>query len=240
MVKPANNTGSVQNAISEYHSNVALDLNKKRILGVLAGQDLPSDRIAQWARSAELVLAADGGANLLFENGIVPDLTIGDFDSIIDSTKDAQTTLVHKPDQDFSDCEKLLKYAAGLGFRKITLCGIEGDLVDHLLGTLLAVAKSPMDVRLVTRRGIAWVLHGPMDSTFDLPVNTRLSLLPITECSGVSLSGVKWPLKEVELSPMGLCSLSNRTLGPVSVSMAAGVAGLFLSNSLLESPYWSD
>ncbi|MDR3691658.1 MAG: thiamine diphosphokinase [Fimbriimonas sp.] len=214
-------------------------LNKDRILGVLAGQDLNPKRVAKWAESAEFVVAADGGANLLYDEGIIPDVAIGDFDSIYDSTKTAQTTLVHAPDQDTSDCEKLLDYVRSIGGERITLCSVEGDHLDHLMATFHAAAKSPLDVRLVVRRGIVQLLKGPVECFYDLPVGTRLSLLPITVCSIVDLHGVQWPLVDVELSPAGMFSLSNRTTGPVQVSITSGVAALFLSHPSLELPHWS-
>jgi len=219
---------------------VFADLNKKRILGVLAGRDLAADRIAEWARSAEYVLAADGGADILFENGIVPDITIGDFDSIRNSTKDVQHKLVYAPDQDSSDCDKLLSYAAELGYERITLCGAEGDEFDHVIGALLSAARSLLEVRLITRRGTAFIMRGPTRMKLDLILGTRLSLLPITHCSLVTLQGVEWPLVDAELSPLGLVSLSNRTVNHVQVSLSNGVAALYLSHPALEKPHWPD
>jgi len=238
--KPDIYTGSVYQRTSEYHTFMSSDLNKRRILGVLGGCDLSPERIASWARSADFVVAADGGANPLFENGIVPDLTIGDFDSIKNSTKEAQKMLVYAPDQDRSDCDKLLAYLSERGCTRLTICGFEGDLVDHLIGTIHSVAQSNLEVRLVTRRGIIWLLRGPSSVSLPVPADTRLSMLPVTLCKAVSIQGVEWPLADAEMSPLGMSSLSNRSLGPVQISIGSGVACVFLSHASLEKPHWPE
>ncbi len=48
---------------------------------------LPGKKISEFAGKADVIIAADGGANLCAEYGIKPTLIIGDFDSISDSTK---------------------------------------------------------------------------------------------------------------------------------------------------------
>ncbi len=213
-------------------------LNKPRVLGVLSGGDLPPEKLAAWAHSADIILAADGGANELFLVGVVPAATIGDLDSISNSTKGVQHCLVQDLDQNSSDCDKLLSYAEAQGFAEITLTCVEGDLLDHVLGTLASAARSPLSIRLALRRGIAYVLKGPAAVDLHLPDSTRLSLMPLTDCAGVSLSGVKWPLTDTTLSPMGLVSLSNQASGATQVEVKEGVAVLFLSHPKLEVPTW--
>jgi len=215
-------------------------LNKLRVLGVLAGGDLSPERLGAWVRSAHTILAADGAANDLHAINVVPDATIGDFDSISMSTKDVQLELFHIEDQDSSDCDKLLGVAADKGFSEITLIGVEGDLLDHVLGNLFSAAKSKLKVRFSLRRGIGYVLKGPVRMGLDVPVDTRMSLMPISDCSGVSIEGAHWPLNEAALSPLGLTSLSNRAEGPIRLSIRSGAAILFLAHPDLEQPSWEE
>ncbi len=213
-------------------------LNKTRVLGVLAGRDMSGDKVLEWARSAEIVLAADGGANLLYENGFIADVALGDFDSINNSTKDAQKNLVYLPDQDHSDCDKLLEQAERRGYREITLCGVEGDLMDHLLGTMQSAASSNLLVRFAFRRGTGFILKGPLHWEEPVSKGARLSLLPLTECLGVTLKGVQWELTDSELSVSGMKSLSNCVTGQVAIDIHSGIAVLFLTHPSLEMPHW--
>jgi len=185
-----------------------------------------------------MILAADGAADFIKSLGVVPDTTVGDLDSITISTKAIQNDLIFEPNQDLSDCDKLLNLAAERGHSDITLVCVEGDLLDHVLGSLYSAARSPLNVKLALRRGIAHILRGPVEMHLKLPPSTRLSLMPLTPCKGVSLGGTKWPLSCAELSPLGLTSLSNQTSGPVQVSLEAGTAVLFLAHPDLEAPSW--
>ncbi len=200
------------------------------MLGVLAGADMPPERLAEWARSAGMILAADSGADRLLEVGIVPDLVVGDLDSISLLAQSEQREILHDPDQDTSDCDKLLALAAGMGCRSITLCGVEGDLPDHVLGTLHSAARASLDVRLAYRRGIGRVLRGPFAGSIATGAGKRVSLLPLVPCEGVTLRGLAWELEDAVLDPLGLTSLSNRALGDrAEIRLASGAALLFIA-----------
>ena len=213
-------------------------LNKKKILGVLAGADFPPERLAKWVLSADFVFAADSAADVLNELGLVPGTTVGDLDSISETGKACQLELLEIHDQDSTDCDKLLCLAVERGFSEISLIGVEGDLLDHVLGTLLSSVKTSLDVTLILRRGFAQVLSGPVAVRMELPESTRLSVMPITECTNVSMQGTAWPLVHATLTPLGLTSLSNRASGPVHIQMETGVALLFLAHPELERVDW--
>jgi thiamine pyrophosphokinase len=214
-----------------------MDADHPRVLGVLAGADMPLPRLAEWARSAEVVLAADGGGDRLLEVGITPQTTIGDMDS-------TQSVLpfrriIRDPDQETSDCDKLLTLAERTGYRRISLIGVEGDRLDHVLATLGSGARSPLEVRLILRRGLAWSLRGPIEIEIDTLEGELLSLLPLEECSGVTLTGVRWPLQGAELSATRFVSLSNRaSASRVRLEMTRGAAALIVTSDRLEAPSW--
>ncbi len=217
---------------------VATKLNKPRVLGVLGGNDFPSERLKMWAETADQIFAADGGANLLRMVGITPLLTLGDLDSIEPESAASQLELIHIADQDSSDCDKLLAYVSGRGIEAITLICVEGDLVDHLLGSLFSATKSDLEIRLALRRGTGHILRGPVQTEYSIPKGSRLSLLPISDCSEVSLEGTEWQLDQAEMSTTGLSSLSNKATGRVKVSMSTGTAVLIASHPDLETPHW--
>ncbi len=214
------------------------NLNKPRVLGVLAGGDLPLSRLAVWGESADVLLAADGAANSLAEIGLFSHTTVGDFDSIAPSTKEAQRELIQIDDPNATDCDKLLGLAWKRGYSSITLVGVEGDLLDHVIGNLYSSARAQITVRLALRRGVAHILRGPSTTEYQIPAETRISLLPLTSCSGVELIGTKWPLSDAVLDPLGLTSISNEGSGEIRARLATGVACLFLAHPELESPNW--
>jgi thiamine pyrophosphokinase len=211
----------------------------KRVLGVLAGTDMPLNQIGRWAESAEVILAADGGANALHQLGVSAHAAIGDFDSISPEARVLPETVVFNPDQDKSDCDKLLAYAVEQGYPAITLCNVEGDLLDHVLGTIHSSANAGLAVRLALRRGIGYILHA--NSAFTLPSfpGTRLSLVPLQTCEGVYLEGVYWKLSGQRLAPNERLSLSNRVTEPeIRVRLDSGIAALFLFSDEYAEPSW--
>lgn len=185
--------------------------------------------------SADRILAADGGADRLREAGIVPETTIGDLDSLTE--RHGLAEILHDTDQDTSDVDKLLNWTAAQGVREITLVCAEGDRLDHILGTMASAARSPLDIRLALRRGLAWIVRGE----FQIPTEPGdlISLMPLQECRGVDLEGVSWPLEGATLSSTAGVSLSNRATGTtVTGRLATGVAALFLLTPRLEVPTW--
>lgn len=205
----------------------------RRILGVLNGRDLPAAAVQAWADSAELVYAADGAADLL----ACPGLTIvGDLDSV--KTPPASARIVSMPDQNSSDADKLLALASAEGAESMTLAGVEGDRLDHVLGTLGSCLRSSLTVRLVLRRGIGWLLRGGEEIVLPAAPHQRFSLMALPEARGVSASGCAWPLAGASLMLSGLQSLSNRAEGPVKVCLESGALLAVLLEPQPPEPRW--
>lgn len=210
-----------------------------KVLGVLAGRDMPSSLLKEWAQGADVVLAADSGADLLAEAGIVPHALIGDLDSVSPEQKGGTAKLVEDLDQETTDCDKLLTYAESQGFEEITLAAVEGDRLDHVIATVQSAAKAAIRVRLGLRRGVGWVIRGGERLFVPAREGRLVSLLPIESCRGVTLSGVQWPLENADLSPGGRSSVSNRaTSSRVAVGIAEGSALLVVELPPEEVPLW--
>ncbi len=83
------------------------------ILIIANGSFSSRQKISEFAGKADVIIAADGGANLCAEYGIKPTLIIGDFDSISDSTKGhfQDVKQIYIQEQESTDLEKALSYA---------------------------------------------------------------------------------------------------------------------------------
>ena len=192
---------------------------------MLAGRDLAPGALEAWLAWADYVVAADGGADLCREAGREPDKIVGDLDSISD-----KRGLSADPDQDSSDADKLLSFLRSRGIESATLIGVEGDRLDHVLATLYSVARVPqVSCRIVLRMGVAFVVRGP--SEVERGSYNIVSLLPLGKAR-VTLSGVRWPLENAVLDPLGLVSLSNAGDPRLDVFLQVheGAVALFLSD----------
>ena len=121
-----------------FHSDLPVTL-----LG--AGPVYPND-IKEILKIAPGLVAADGGAATALEAGRVPDLVIGDFDSLPHSTGESlpKDRLLHVTEQDSTDFEKCL---ARITAPLILALGFTGARIDHEYelrrgGDLLATAAS--------------------------------------------------------------------------------------------------
>lgn len=82
------------------------------------------------------IIALDGAANILMSLDIKPDIILGDFDSISESTKlyyeCAGVQVVRAPDQNFTDLQKAILHADDLSATAIHIaCALGGDRLDH-------------------------------------------------------------------------------------------------------------
>lgn len=202
------------------------------------------EALRRWAESADVVLAADAGADRLLEAGARPAVVIGDMDSISETGAGSGAEVVHAPDQNSTDCDKLLALAASRGYGEVTLTCIEGDALDHVLATLYSAVRGEPGVRFALRTGLAWLVKaqaqtGPAEVTIETAVGRRVSLIPLLPCKGVDIGGVQWTLQGAELSPSGLVGVSNVATGStVRAAIGEGAALLVAEIPAEEMPQW--
>lgn len=162
----------------------------------------------------DVVVAADSGADWLRAVGRLPDVLIGDLDSVSEATRAAiPPERVHPiTEQNSTDFDKAVRSIAapliiGIGFL--------GGQVDHLLAAMTVMARYPdRAILLVGDRDV--VAHLPPQIDLPLAAGTRVSLYPMRPVTGVS-TGLHWPIDGLELSPGGRVGTSNRADGPVSI-----------------------
>ncbi len=113
-------------------------------LVIVGGGSRPEPLMLKEACSqAEVVLAADRGGQWLLECGIVPDVLLGDFDSIdagalASLQGNGHTRWVrHRTDKDQTDMELCVEEALQMGVDSVQIFGATGTRMDHSLANLL-------------------------------------------------------------------------------------------------------
>lgn len=157
----------------------------------------------------DLVLAADGGANLCTWWRWPVDAVVGDLDSISADTRtqlEAKGVPFHISPvaKDETDLELALQLALAHDASEIIIAGTMGARVDHMLGALalLVVAhEAGVPARMVDGPQTVWLVNDCL-SVFG-EVHDLLSLLPYGgDAQGVTVTGVRWPLHDADL-PLG-------------------------------------
>ncbi len=183
-------------------------------------------------QAGDLVLAADGGANLCLAWDWPVDAVVGDMDSIAAEARrqlEAQGVpfIVVPTAKDETDLELALRLALERGATELVIAGALGGRIDHTLGnlTLLALPSlASLPACIADGDQTLWLVRDRM--TIDGQPGDTLSLLPFGgDARGVSVSGVHWPLHQADL-PLGpSLSISNR--------MAASQAEIVVRRGLL-------
>lgn len=113
----------------------------------------------------DLVLAADGGYRALYSLGYMPDLLLGDFDSLGDLPLPPDLPVLRFPARkDDTDTGLALRHGLDRGYRDFALYGCAGGRVDHLLANLQSMARVSRlgaAIRLAAPQYDAWALTGP-------------------------------------------------------------------------------
>lgn len=209
------------------------------MLGVLGGTHVLPARLALWTGAADLIVAADSGADHVLAAGAVPDVLIGDLDSVSEHAKSRARQVVHDQDSYTTDCDKLLRHLSEAGHRDAVLAGVEGDRLDHTLATLSSLVQSGLDLKLILQQGTGFLVReGTAIEALTVP-GSVVSLLPLRPSEGVSLSGVQWPLDRERLAVGERISISNVATGSlVLAEVREGAALLIVDVPEEHLPIW--
>ena len=199
---------------------------------VVAGGDAAPEDAARLA-DADLVIAADSGAEWLDTLGIRPDVLVGDMDSIHPGLlerlrNDGVTIERHAGDKDASDAELAVERAVSDGAEDILIVGaLLGRRLDHELANLLLIADGRWrGLRLQIVRGAttARAVHGRERLELAGAAGDLVTLLSVNgDAWGVRTEGLRYPLAGESLGLGRSRGLSNEVeQSPASVSLERG------------------
>lgn len=199
--------------------------------------------LRELASQTAFVLAVDAGAEQLMAADIIPDLLIGDFDSISKDTLHrfaAEDVPLQSYDRykNATDVELGVETLHARGYKRIVATNVLGGRTDHALGSLGALAGAVychgMEVVLRDRQEACYFVSDrssqnvlELDFERGASFGNGLSLLPppprpqyvsLIAWGGpmtVSIQGTEWPLEHHELTPFSALGVSNELCSPV-------------------------
>ena len=155
----------------------------------------------------DYIICADGGYSHARKAGLAPHMVIGDFDSIdyetikedlVRSGSAECRVLRVAAEKDDTDTLICLKHGMDQGFEEFFILGGLGGRLDHTIANLQTMCYA------VEHRKAIWFLDGknratlrePGSLTVEARKDFKISLFAFGEsCEGVSISGVKYPLR---------------------------------------------
>jgi thiamine pyrophosphokinase len=184
-------------------------------------------RLTRMAAGASPLLAADGGANHLARLGLRPEKVIGDLDSISASTRAwlGEPRMLHLPDQNRTDLDKAVAYAFDdMGVERLTVLAVSGGRTDHDLGNLGLLAKLAMGERLVFEDADQRILALTGEAALAATAGETWSFWTFDPAVRVTVDGVRWQVRDADLSAGTTPSISNEATGEEIRIQATGGA----------------
>ena len=167
----------------------------------------------------EYIIGADRGLKFLSEENIEPTHIVGDFDSLEQGILDRYTSnpnvtiRIFNPIKDKTDTEIALHLAVELNASQILLLGGNGPRVDHTLvniQSLMVPLKAGIPCVMADACNRIRLLDQGMILRKEEVFGKYLSLVPLGGVvKGLSLSGVKYPLSDYDLTPDDSLGVSN-------------------------------
>ena len=195
--------------------------------------DVSPRLLKQLAQQADFIVAADGGADSARKAGIYPDVIIGDLDSASSSArrKFSKARWIFVDNQNNTDLQKALDFISKQAGKKCTLAGFTGGRVDFSLGNILALYPYANKMELCLA-GNGWKMF-PLAASrrFTARPGTRVSLVPLKRCTGVTLDGLKFPLQNAQITLGTTRTLSNQAVKThFSVSLKSGFLLVYIED----------
>lgn len=185
---------------------------------VFANGEPPSAALVEELRqSADLVVAADGGAEKALAYGVRVDAVVGDLDSVGPNLMSLlpESAFHRVPAADRTDLEKAVEFCIDHGAGSVDIVSAGGGRADHALAnlSLLTGFRGRTRVRLIDDLFEIRLVEG--EETVRAPVGTVVSLVALGTCTGVTTRGLRWDLADATLT-FGTRGVHNEVSAPLA------------------------
>ncbi len=165
---------------------------------VLANGEYPTAELPlRILAEAPYVACCDGAANSYIARGSVPDIIIGDGDSLSAENRALYSHLLHRiAEQESNDLTKTVMYLARQGKRRIAIVGATGKREDHTLGNislLIEYMRAGLTVRIFTDHGTFIPCNGTV--TMACHAGQQLSIFNFG-ATAFRADGLRYPLHD--------------------------------------------
>jgi thiamine pyrophosphokinase len=166
------------------------------------------------ARGMDVVVAADSGYDHCRAAGLLPDLVVGDMDSLSDPSLldglPAASVMRFPRDKDETDTEIGMRLLFEKGCRELTIAGGGGGRIDHLLGVAALFERENPPLRWLTDHEDIRLVRE--EATLDGCTGATISVFPLAlGAADMHSEGLYWPLDGLAF-PRGAAGISNRAV----------------------------
>ena len=184
---------------------------------VCGGRIEDYSRMKSYFENAGLVISADSGARHCRKFQVVPDLLVGDFDSVSEADYAEMAALGVEiarfpAEKDMTDSELAVDTAVKRGCKRIILLGVLGERQDHSLSNLFLL-------KMLLDRGVEGIVADEHNEirlidksiVLEREEGVYITLLPLAgNAEGVSTQGLYYPLDNATLEIGSSRGVSNQ------------------------------
>ncbi|MCL2492114.1 MAG: thiamine diphosphokinase [Coriobacteriia bacterium] len=202
------------------------------IIGPLLSQ-FDSDLLVAESPDLPLVVAVDEGIDRSMELELVPDIAVGDFDSVsaaglswIEEYGDTIKVFQAEREKDFSDLDLALRICRDKGIARAMLFGFIGGKLDHQLAVLGVCARYAPDFAITLNDADETIVLITSGLSTEIEAGREFSVMALESVASVSIMNAFYPLDHHSLKPLSDLGLSNIALKDCVVTVHEGVAAI--------------
>lgn len=188
-----------------------------KVLIVGSGKIDNINNLKRECESADCIICADGGAVSVDKADIVPDIIIGDLDSIKSSILNKFITLNvefkrYPEKKDFTDMELCLDYALSICASEVTIMGGTGSRLDHTLANIFLLyflLEKNIKGKIIDDNNEVYIINDVIELKQD--EKEYVSIIPISNIVyGISTNGFEYETNKLNLKFGSARGVSNK------------------------------
>lgn len=208
-------------------------MTQQKTILILNG-DLPSLKsIKEYCKPEDYIICADGGANGIVKSGIVPNIILGDLDSITPATlnyfKKKSVEIRKISEQDSTDFEKSLFYILEHNLDNVIVFGAVSSRPDHTLNNFSIMKRyyKILNIKMIDKEFEIFYLKNNV--SFKSDVGKTVSFMAMPVAKGITTKGLKYSLKNESLE-FGIRegTLNKTSSKTINISFKTGHLLLFI------------
>lgn len=200
---------------------------------ICAGGTVQPDALIRHAiEHADLIIAADSGAHIALTYDRIPDILVGDLDSLepalVAQLQRQQVRIIQAHvEKDETDTELAIQVALEQGATDITILGaLGGARFDHSLANIFLLTGYPqLPIRILDGATTSWLLCGPGSTHIYGQAGDLLSLFPLQgHARDITTTHLHYALDHATLyfgKPRGISNVL--TAAQASITLQAGM-----------------
>ena len=176
-------------------------MNRKKNVSIVLNGQMPDDHaLVNQIIDSGFIIAVDGSANKLIDLGIIPDVIIGDFDSL-QARRIKNVKLIETPDQNKTDFRKTLDWCIEKNIFNISIFGISGKSDDHFLANYYTLCDFSEKISWRAFTDFSVISPCTGNREFESFEGQKVSLFCMKGSSTITSKNLEYPLKSYQLKP---------------------------------------